>query len=84
MSAPMDLRHLPPPEPMQRILDALDDLVPGAWLEALTPFRPEPLLLLLSQWGYAWRLEALAEGGARIAIRRQEGEAAPPPGPLGG
>ncbi len=68
MSAPLDLRHLPPPEPMQRILDALDTLPAGARLEALTPHRPEPLLPTLAQWGFAWRIEPLPGGGAHIAI----------------
>ena len=27
---PLDLRHLPPPEPMQRILDALEATMPNA------------------------------------------------------
>ena len=59
---PLDLRHLPPPEPMQRILDALESMPPHTRLDALTPQRPEPLLPLLAQWGYAWRIQAL-EGG---------------------
>lgn len=68
MSAPLDLRHLPPPEPMQRILDALDALPAGARLDALTPHRPEPLLPTLAQWGFTWRIEPLPGGGAHIAI----------------
>ena len=72
----LDLRHLPPPEPMQRILDALETLAAGERLDALTPQRPEPLLPTLARWGYAWRIEGLAEGGARIAICRQQDEAA--------
>lgn len=76
MSPPLDLRRLPPPEPMQRILDALETLPPGACLEALTPHRPEPLLPTLAQWGYAWRIDALAGGGARIVIHRREDRAA--------
>ncbi|KAF1687161.1 hypothetical protein B1992_04005 [Pseudoxanthomonas broegbernensis] len=76
MSAPLDLRHLPPPEPMHRILDALDALAPDARLEALTPQRPGPLLPVLAQWGYAWRIDELEGGGARIAICRREDEAA--------
>ena len=73
---PLDLRHLPPPEPMQRILDALEGLPAHARLEALTPQRPEPLLPVLAQWGYAWRIEALDGGAARISICRREDAAA--------
>lgn len=68
MHALLDLRHLPPPEPMQRILEALDALPPGACLHALTPHRPGPLLPVLEQQGYAWRLDDLDDGGARIAV----------------
>jgi uncharacterized protein (DUF2249 family) len=68
MHALLDLRHLPPPEPMQRILDALEVLPPGACLHALTPHRPGPLLPMLEQQGYAWRLDDLDGGGARIAV----------------
>lgn len=72
MHALLDLRHLPPPEPMQHILDALDTLPPGACLHALTPHRPAPLLPMLEHQGYAWRLDAMDDGGARIAICRLE------------
>lgn len=80
----LDLRHLPPPEPMQRILDALDALPARACLHALTPHRPEPLLPMLERLGYAWRIDGLDEGGARIAICRLEDAAmlpADPPAP---
>lgn len=71
MNAPLDLRHLPPPEPMQRILDALEALPARACLVALTPFRPAPLLPLLEAREWAWRVEDLAGGGACIAIARR-------------
>ena len=64
----MDLRGLPPPEPMERILDALDALERGQCLEALTPFRPVPLLPLLEVRGYVWRVDTDADGHARIRI----------------
>ena len=81
MHAPLDLRGLPPPEPMQRILDALDALAPGACLQALTPHRPGPLLPVLEQQGYAWRLDDLSDGGSRIAICRLEDAGALPATP---
>lgn len=74
MPTPLDLRHLPPPEPLHRILNALNALAPDAHLVALTPHRPEPLLPVLAQWGYAWRIDELDGGGARIAICRREDE----------
>ncbi|KAF1700448.1 DUF2249 domain-containing protein [Pseudoxanthomonas suwonensis] len=71
MSPLLDLRHLPPPEPLQHILEALDALPARAVLVALTPFRPVPLLPMLEAQGSAWRLADLPEGGCRIAIWRR-------------
>ena len=68
MHALLDLRHLPPPAPMQRILDALDGLPRGACLHALTPHRPGPLLPILEQQGFAWRLDDLDDGAARLVV----------------
>lgn len=72
----LDLRALPPPQPMQRILDALAGLAPGRRLEALTPLRPLPLLPMLAAQGFSWQLFDLDDGQARIII---EHAAAPVP-----
>ncbi len=58
----MDLRHLPAPEPMVRILDALASLADGQALLARTPCRPEPLLQRLEAIGYHADV-AVAPGG---------------------
>jgi uncharacterized protein (DUF2249 family) len=63
----LDLRDLPPPEPMHRILEALEQLPPGGCLFALTPLYPAPLLSLLLADGYAFRVCPLARG-YRLAI----------------
>lgn len=69
----LDLRRLPPPEPMERILDAVAALAPGESIEALTPFWPAPLLPILEQQGCAWRREAGPSGhGSRITIFLRE------------
>ncbi len=68
MKPRMDLRGLAPPEPMERILDALDALERGQCLEALTPYRPVPLLPILEERGYAWRVDRDEAGNARIRI----------------
>lgn len=70
MNLRMDLRDLAPPEPMQRILDALEALEPSRCLEALTPFRPVPLLSLLDDMGYAWHVAMADDGHARVTICR--------------
>ena len=48
----MDLRHLPAPEPMHRILEGLEALPEGKSLLARTPCRPQPLLDILDARGY--------------------------------
>ena len=51
MPVHLDLRNLPPPEPMDRILDAVQSLRPGEHIEALTPWL---------DWAYAAGLAELA------------------------
>jgi len=63
----LDLRDLPPPQPMERILARLDRLQPGERLLALTPFYPAPLLPLLAQSGFAYDAQAAGDG-ARLVI----------------
>jgi uncharacterized protein (DUF2249 family) len=68
----LDLRSRPPPEPMERILEALR-LLPAGWqLVALTPMRPLPLLPTLQADGFAWRMLDLEQGGALLAICRAQ------------
>ncbi len=72
MTVQLDLRHLPAPEPMERILDAVEALCPGDSIEALTPFWPAPLLPLLEMQGCAWRREPRPAGHARGVIFLRE------------
>lgn len=65
---PLDLRGLPPPEPMEQILQRLHLLPPGERLVALTPVKPLPLLPLLEQLGFACHMRELASGGACVTI----------------
>lgn len=66
----LDLRELPPPEPMERILEVLRMLPPGWHLVALTPMRPLPLLPMLDADGFAWRIRDLVQGGAALTVCR--------------
>ncbi len=81
MAAPgisLDLRGLPPPEPMTRILDELARLAPGARLRALLPHEPLPLYPLLEQRGYAWQVTALAPDRCELLVwRHGDGQATP-------
>lgn len=51
----MDNRDLEPPEPMVRILAALEEMQPGQVLSALLCREPSFLLTELAQRGHAWR-----------------------------
>jgi hypothetical protein len=63
----LDLRHLAPPEPMERILAAVASLAPDDCLEALTPLYPAPLLAILHADGFATQVEPI-EDGYRVRI----------------
>jgi uncharacterized protein (DUF2249 family) len=65
----LDLRTLPPPEPMQHALAAADRLKPGQVLEVLTPLMPMPLLTALAERGLEAKATSLSEGGAKVVIR---------------
>ncbi len=68
----LDLRALPAPEPMERILDCLGSLQRGERLLALTPRPPLPLLPILDEGGFAYHVYAAATGDACIAICHAE------------
>lgn len=55
---PVDLRSLPPPEPMLAIMDALEQPLPacGYWAFLLPRF-PQPLLSTLDERGLDYRVE---------------------------
>ena len=59
MSEPalLDVRRLEPPEPLERILDALADLPAGEPLHVLHRREPFPLYDLLRRMGYDWRTQ---------------------------
>ena len=72
MSAPEDLivdgRGLTPPEPMERVVAALDILQPGQRIRFLIHRLPYPLYDLLSRHHYRYETTPLAEGGFEILI----------------
>lgn len=73
-----DLRNLPAPEPMECVIAALRQLKRGRHIEALTPMRPLPLMAMLDDWGYAYSVENLPGGQARIFIAHCEDQASLP------
>lgn len=54
MDRVLDLRGLPPPEPLERTLDGLNDLAPGDRLVVSLHRQPYPLYNLLGPMGYRW------------------------------
>lgn len=67
-SAFLDNRGLSPPEPMMRILEALEHLAPGQVLEALNEREPVFLYPQLEARGASVRTETAGEG-VRLLIR---------------
>ncbi|MBX5476427.1 MAG: DUF2249 domain-containing protein [Clostridia bacterium] len=67
----LDNRGLMPPEPMVRVLEALESLKDGEVLEVFNDREPMFLLPELEQRGYAVRMEKL-DSGVRLHIRRKK------------
>jgi uncharacterized protein (DUF2249 family) len=66
----LDVRGLPPCEPMERILASSDQLLPGQCLHALLSREPLPLFPILQQRGFDWRVVAVEEGRCELLIWR--------------
>ncbi|MCL6522351.1 MAG: DUF2249 domain-containing protein [Firmicutes bacterium] len=68
----LDNRGLEPPEPMMRILEALEGMEPGEVLEAINEREPVFLYPELEARGHAIRSERRADG-VRLLVRRGPG-----------
>jgi uncharacterized protein (DUF2249 family) len=64
----VDARWLEPPEPMVRVLDALDDLRPGESLLMQIHVEPRPLFRILERNQFGYRCELVAEGHFEVTI----------------
>jgi Uncharacterized conserved protein (DUF2249)/Hemerythrin HHE cation binding domain len=65
----MDLRGLQPPEPIERIFQALEH-GPGAPLRVILPHEPVPLYGLLRERGYSCAGAPRPDGGFEVLIQR--------------
>lgn len=65
----IDARGLPPPEPLELTLAALDDLERGDEVVLLLYREPYPLYGMLRENGFAYRTDAHADGTFEIHIR---------------
>lgn len=66
----VDGRDLPAPEPMERVLEAIEGLPSGDVVRFLIHREPYPLYDLLRRNGFVWTTEAQDDGGFVILIRR--------------
>ena len=55
----LDVRGLEPPEPLEKVLDALERLSAGDQLCMMIEREPRPLYRILANNGYAYRTETL-------------------------
>ncbi|MDP2788041.1 MAG: DUF2249 domain-containing protein [Pseudomonadota bacterium] len=67
----VDARWLEPPEPMERILNALDELRPGQSIRFLIHREPLPLYGALQRMGYRHKTHKLEDGCYEITIEVQ-------------
>lgn len=79
MERELDVSTLEPPEPFERILDALIDLQDGDWLRVHHRREPFPLYDVLRREGYCWRTE---RRGDAVEILIWPAAALPPGGTL--
>ncbi len=66
----LDVRGLPPPEPFEAIMGAVQFLPAGATLRVHIHREPFPLYDALHDSGYAWQTTAQADGSFIIRIIR--------------
>jgi len=64
----LDVRGLEPPEPMERVLEALADMAPRQRLRMLIDREPRPLYRILDRNGYRYDARVREDGVFEIAI----------------
>lgn len=69
----LDVRGLPPPEPLERVLDALGALQPGDHLRLLIDIEPRPLYAMLDRNDLAHRTERGPVSGYEVTIWARAG-----------
>ena len=70
MPALIDGRELEPPEPLHRVLAALEAIESGQELCVLLYCHPTPLFSILQGKGFSWLEEVREDGTHEIRIRR--------------
>ncbi|KAF0093236.1 MAG: putative universal stress protein [Puniceicoccaceae bacterium 5H] len=67
----LDLRRLPPPEPMQRTLETYAGLPVGGSMVVHVPHRPGPLLAQLAARGIPWEEEPQPDSSYHIYLLKE-------------
>jgi len=64
----LDVRGLPPPEPFELIVNALQTLPSGKYLQVHIHREPYPLYGFLRDAGYVWQTTEMNDGSFSIRI----------------
>ena len=67
----IDARNMQPPEPFERVIDALSSLPLGEEICLLVPHEPRPLYRFLANNNYTWTATQAAEGHWEVVIREK-------------
>ena len=70
MRTDLDVRELPPPEPLELVLAEIQSLAPGDWVCLRHRQQPYPLYNLLESGGLAWRVHCIGPRDFQIDIWR--------------
>ena len=68
---PLDVRGMEAPEPLERVLETIDDFAPGDKLRLIIDCRPVPLFRILERNGYACREAPGTDSNYEITIWRK-------------
>jgi uncharacterized protein (DUF2249 family) len=69
MTVVVDARDLEPPEPFEKVMEALCDLKPGDDVLLILNREPFPLYRVLQRNGYVWETASFDDGRFEIRIR---------------
>jgi len=68
----LDVRGMEPPQPLELVLETIDDFGPGDELKLVIDCHPVPLFRILDRNGYAYRTEPGTQSMHEITIWRKE------------
>lgn len=70
----VDARGLQPPEPFERVVEALTELALGDQMKLIIHQEPRPLYRFLERNRYAYKTESFADGRFEILIWELPGD----------